>query len=425
MRSVSVIIPVYNMEKYIRSCLDSVFNQTLENIEVICIDDGSTDMTLEILDEYQKKHDNLLVRHQERKGAGPARNWGLQLASGEYIAFMDSDDYYPADDVLENLYKEGMNNEASIVGGNILKDLDDKVPSYDGNHPKFELTGRIATIQEYQNPYGYQRFIFRRRLLEDNKIVFPDLVRHQDPPFLLEAMITAGKICQINKPVYVFRIFDKKVDFLSKRVVLDIMRGYLIMMKMAREAGLYLTQKILLERIKNQAETFVFHICNGNRELASIIRETGENILDEQSHKDFNDSWTDERIAEEYNKKLSILEGIDNLLLGYREIIIYGAGEYAKSFYDYISSKMIEFIGFGVSRKPANGKARNHAINDIRDYVSYKDTALVVIAIKEDVDNQMESLAKDLGYKNIYVMNHLIGCYESKEITEGKFAYDN
>ena len=94
MPKVSVIIPVYNTEKYLKKCLDSVCNQTLSDIEIICIDDCSTDNSLNILKEYTLKDNRIkLIEFKENKGAAVARNTGIDEAKGEYIGFIDSDDY--------------------------------------------------------------------------------------------------------------------------------------------------------------------------------------------------------------------------------------------------------------------------------------------------------------------------------------------
>ena len=94
MIKVSVIIPVYNVEQYLRPCLDSVLNQTLKNIEIICIDDGSTDDSLKILMEYAEKDNRITILKQKNKGAGVARNYGMSIATGEYFLFLDSDDFF-------------------------------------------------------------------------------------------------------------------------------------------------------------------------------------------------------------------------------------------------------------------------------------------------------------------------------------------
>ena len=91
---VSVIIPVYNVEDYLRQCLDSVINQTLKDIEIICVDDGSTDKSLEILHEYEKKDSRITVLTQKNQYAGVARNVGMSVATGKYFVFLDSDDFF-------------------------------------------------------------------------------------------------------------------------------------------------------------------------------------------------------------------------------------------------------------------------------------------------------------------------------------------
>ena len=100
---VSVIIPVYNVEQYLHECLDSVINQTLKEIEIICVDDGSTDSSLEILKEYAAKDNRITVIAQENLHAGVARNAGLTVAKGEYVHFLDSDDWVDLD-TYEKLY---------------------------------------------------------------------------------------------------------------------------------------------------------------------------------------------------------------------------------------------------------------------------------------------------------------------------------
>ena len=91
---VSVIIPVYNAENYLQQCLDSVANQTLQDIEIICVNDGSTDRSLEILRSFEKKDNRFIILTQENQGAAVARNEGLSIAKGEFISVLDADDFF-------------------------------------------------------------------------------------------------------------------------------------------------------------------------------------------------------------------------------------------------------------------------------------------------------------------------------------------
>lgn len=110
---VSVIIPVYNSEIYLKECLDSVVNQTLQNIEIICIDDGSTDASMDILHEYARKDERFKILEQKHLGGGAARNLGLKEAAGEYFSFLDSDDYFELD-MLEKIYLRCSEKKADI-----------------------------------------------------------------------------------------------------------------------------------------------------------------------------------------------------------------------------------------------------------------------------------------------------------------------
>ena len=114
MTKLSVIIPVYNVEEYLNECLDSITNQTLEGIEIICIDDGSTDNSPNLLKEYQKKDQRIKIITKENGGQATARNLGIKEAHGEYIAFIDSDDFIEPE-MLEKLYTKAKNNNLDIA----------------------------------------------------------------------------------------------------------------------------------------------------------------------------------------------------------------------------------------------------------------------------------------------------------------------
>src|SRR5574344_2773158 len=118
-KKVSLIIPVFNSEKYLDECLESAIGQTLTDIEIICVDDGSTDCSAEILHEYSKKDNRIKVLRQENLGQSTARNKGLKFASGEYIAFLDSDDFMKSD-MLEKLYDKAKVENSDIVMSDIV-----------------------------------------------------------------------------------------------------------------------------------------------------------------------------------------------------------------------------------------------------------------------------------------------------------------
>ena len=114
MTKVSIIVPVYNVEEYLKECLDSLVKQTLTDLEFICINDGSTDSSLEILNEYAKKDGRFIILSQENQGQGVARNNAIQISKGEYIAFLDPDDWVELN-ALEILYNFAKEKNAQIV----------------------------------------------------------------------------------------------------------------------------------------------------------------------------------------------------------------------------------------------------------------------------------------------------------------------
>lgn len=111
---ISVIIPVYNVEKYLEECLESIVHQSLKEIEIICVDDGSTDGSVDILKRYACEDKRFILRRQKNQGGGAARNLGLACASGEYVVFLDSDDFFEPE-MFRRIYDRAMETAADIV----------------------------------------------------------------------------------------------------------------------------------------------------------------------------------------------------------------------------------------------------------------------------------------------------------------------
>lgn len=138
---VSVIVPIYNSERYIDKCIQSIINQTLRDIEIILVDDGSTDRSIEISNEYAKKDDRIKIIKQKNKGASSARNNGISIATGKFITFIDSDDFVEID-MLELLYNSAINNNCDIIFSGI-KIINDNDIEY-----RFTSNSKIYTKQE-------------------------------------------------------------------------------------------------------------------------------------------------------------------------------------------------------------------------------------------------------------------------------------
>ena len=184
---ISVIMPIYNDEEKLNDAINSVLNQTLTEIELICVDDGSTDNSLSILNDFAEKDDRIRVFSQKNQGSGKARNKGISEAKGEYIAFLDSDDQMVDNDALNQLYTEAKKNNVDMASGGI-QFVDKGKISYEFSCFKPITELKLRPVGDYCLPWYFYKNIFKRSLLIENDIRFPDLLRGQDPIFLVEIL---------------------------------------------------------------------------------------------------------------------------------------------------------------------------------------------------------------------------------------------
>ena len=214
---VSVIIPVYNVEQYLRECLDSVVNQTLKEIEIICVDDGSTDSSLEILKEYAEKDNRITVMKQTNLHAGVARNAGLAVARGEYLSFLDSDDWFELN-MLEESYKKACEQNADIVIFNwtVVDEIKNKrllstdgVPFFVKEKLKYDVNYNFAqeisnNLFFISNPAPWNK-LYKRDFILESSIRFQNLTCCNDIGFNTSALALSKKINIINKNFAYYR----------------------------------------------------------------------------------------------------------------------------------------------------------------------------------------------------------------------------
>lgn len=282
---ISIIVPVYNVEKYLAFCLDTIFRQTLKDIEVICIDDGSTDGSLTILKEYSVRYGNLKIITQENHGVGYARNIGMKAASGEYIAFMDPDDYYLERDTLEILYEKAHDNDVLICGGSLSEDHDDGKwirKKFDGIYEKYTFYEEgIVQYRDYQFDFGFYRFIYNRDFLMRNHIFFPEYIRFQDPPFFVTAMVTAGKFYAIKNYTYCYRYGHQNLVWNEKRIC-DLIRGHMDNLRISSEFGYRELHLLTLYRLAViSAPHLMSGIMQGSVPMMRLLGEAQELVKDD------------------------------------------------------------------------------------------------------------------------------------------------
>lgn len=224
MVKVSIIVPVYNKEKTIRKCLDSLTEQTLSEIEIIVVNDGSTDKSQEVIAQYQKKYPHLIfINSRKNEGIGKTRNKGLQKAKGKYVGFVDSDDYVEKD-MYEKYYTFAEKKKLSMVTGHYYKE-NEKGETFLFETPLFEMSN------VHKNPdlllfddYGPCNKIFLREMLTEYQIQFEENLKYEDMPFVMKALYHARKVGHIEKPYYHYVIHEQSETTVMDKRVFDIFK---------------------------------------------------------------------------------------------------------------------------------------------------------------------------------------------------------
>lgn len=203
MPKVSIIVPVYNTAKYLKQCIDSLTNQTLNEIEIIIINDCSPDNSSDIITSYKDKRIKI-INHNKNMGIGKSRNDGIKKATGKYIAFVDSDDFVDLN-MYEKYYNFANANNLDFVTGFYNKVLNNKIINFKNDY--FEITN----IHKNKNlinliDYGPCNKIFKREIITKNNIKFDENKKFEDIPFVVSALCHSENVGHINDYLYNYRI---------------------------------------------------------------------------------------------------------------------------------------------------------------------------------------------------------------------------
>lgn len=213
---VSLVIPVYNSARYLRQCLDSVIGQTYGELEIICVNDGSTDNSPAILEEYAERDDRIRIfsKENEGKGAALARNLGLQNATGEYIQFVDSDDFFEAD-MVESLVVKAVDTGSDVVicAGQIFDDekqcISGRLPHpdlyYAPDRESFSWKDCPEYICEIADNYAWNK-LFRRQLLIDHDLSFMPIPISDDQDISMIAPVVAKRVAVVDRALINYRV---------------------------------------------------------------------------------------------------------------------------------------------------------------------------------------------------------------------------
>ena len=203
---VSVIVPVYNTQNYLKECLDSILNQTLKEIEIICIDNGSTDNSKEILNYYERKYKNIIVLTHPEGRQGGARNAGIRRAKGKYISFVDSDDII-ASCMFENMIDLAERNIVNIV-------MCQKINFRDGEIVRFLSNDKLITNYKCLTPNMLAQLfdslvpwnkIFSTKFIKENKLLFLEDTFYEDQYFVAKSYLLSSNITITSEVLYYYR----------------------------------------------------------------------------------------------------------------------------------------------------------------------------------------------------------------------------
>lgn len=346
----SIIIPIYNAEIYLDECLKSALAQEDVSLEVICIDDGSDDSSIDIINSYANDNDNVILLKQEHKGAGAARNNGLNHAKGKYVAFLDADDFYIEKQALKRL-KDMCERTGHKICCSVMSVLEDGIISQkDLFENELDANEEHETVDFYllQNDFYYQAYIFEKQFLIDNDIFFPDYKRYQDPPFLLKALHKARYFSYVPERLYCYRYGHQSSSIVIKNLS-DVMRGLRDNVEIAIAGDYRKLMDRLVQRINYDFyEPILYNLSD---DVISVVSDISKMVSDydssykiealsflRDSYKNLNDSYSRNV---KYQKIVGVLDGMLNAFLDNRledyfmrnnlsKIAIYGVGDYGK-----------------------------------------------------------------------------------------------
>lgn len=235
---VSVIVPIYNVEDYLEQCLDSLVSQTLKDIEIICVDDGSPDRSAEIAEMYVKEYTNVTLLRKENGGQSSARNMALEIAKGTYVYFLDSDDYIE-ENALEKLYERMEADQLDMLFFNAVSFFeDDEIKEQNQNFEDYyNRKGDYTGVHTGQQMFSMMRqngefFVtpwqefFRRSLIEDHHLRFYDGIIHEDNLFTFQSVMLAERTGYMDDKFYHRRVHDNSTMTTTKSM--RNVEGYLV-----------------------------------------------------------------------------------------------------------------------------------------------------------------------------------------------------
>ena len=428
MYKISILIPIYNVEKYLHQCLNSVVNQTLKDIEIICINDGSTDHSLDIIKEFASKDSRIKVIDKKNTGYGHSMNQGLKLAQGEYIGIVESDDFAELN-MFETLYNTANNTEAEVVKSNYWSQAGGKFVY--SEYLKKQPYEKIFSPRQ-DNPQIFNCFpniwsgIYNREFLLKNNIDFNETpgASYQDVAFIFKVWACAEKVFLIkeaflhyrrdnpnssvkspNKAYCIFDEFNEIKRFLSNHKDFSDPCNYMFSVYKYNEFESNfrrIDDKFKFEFYKRIVEEFENDNANGYlnknywwedkwNELQSLLSDKKEFFYKQYA---------------KLQKNRAYLVGFVEKLNLFKNIYIYGAGKIALSVLFKLYQRGINIKGLIVSDINDNpDNLLGVPVSSIKDTTLDKEKDLILIAITEEYQYDLFYQLQSFEYHNIIVMD--------------------
>lgn len=409
MIKVSVIIPVYNVEKYVEECLQSVTDQTLEEIEIICINDKSTDTSWDKVKELAKKDTRIiLLENDENRGLSYSRNRGLDQAAGEYVYMLDSDDTIPKN-ALEELYKLCQTQKLEIVSFEALlifeeEALRERFHNY-RNEFRFQygekMTGRelfVLSIEHQDWVSMVQRFFYKRDFLEKNGIRFLEGILHEDEAFTFEALMKTSAVRRISES-YFNRRFRPDSIMTTKKNSRNL-EGYLLTLWRVFQIWNLQQKDIEFNRAVQRYAWQIYqnavniYISIENQMLTEGFKSNYEpvNIL-YGALQGLNMGPDGLRMiqGEEIYKRLKTVESV----------YIFGAGIYARRVIAFLDHMQIIIKGFIVKEKKKNPKAMcGIKVYELEEMKECKEP--IIIGVSDKYKEEVKNMLYEKGFPDIW-----------------------
>ena len=413
---ISIIIPMYNVEKYLEQCIESAEKQSVKEKEIICIDDGSTDKTLEMIKRLMEKYNNISLIQQKHQGSGIARNKGIESANGKFVIFLDADDYYLEENALERMISACEKQSIPICGSYRKNLIDGEIQEeqelnqlFLGKAKKLEEEGRKISYREFQYDYFYHSFIFERKFLRDNNLSFPDYIRYQDPPFLVAALDCAGDFLALPVYLYCYRIGHQNRKQIDKKIPYTL-KGMRDTLNVAVEQDYWILYNRILKRIKDEIVEAV--VDNFSDEILSLLEEIAtllskpkcyENIQSEECRNIVGRLWAIVYFQLHEKEIHSYLNRNEMNKIG-----IYGVGKHGKILLR-LFKKNESLTLVGIDRKVTSFE--NIKVLNPEEDTSEYDMVIVSPLKSEEIIKEYSGKK----YKNMMTIEELVDMYNKKE----------